>query len=130
MKISSKMELQQTASKPSADIDFKDFMKDFSVAEKQYQKLDNSDEFHKMIKKENCSKSNLIYDANHSFYKYYRDREKFDNLSFKSKHSFLNEFFNELNKSINANPHKESTKERKINTTLELYNDCSSNLLS
>ena len=37
------------------------------IAKKQYQKLDNTFEFDKIIKKENYSKSNLIYDANHSF---------------------------------------------------------------
>ena len=44
-----------------------------SVAEKQYQKLDNTYESDKIIKKEkpkleNYSKSDLIYDANHSFF--------------------------------------------------------------
>ena len=61
----------------------KELKKQTSVAEKQYQKLDNTFEFDKIIKKENYSKSNLIYDANHSFYKYYHDRKKIDNLSFK-----------------------------------------------
>ena len=32
-----------------------------------YQKLDNTFEFDKIIKKENCSKSNLMYNANHIF---------------------------------------------------------------
>ena len=45
-----------------------------------------------------------------SLIKYYRDRKQFDNLS---KHSFLNEFFNELDKLNNVNPQKESTKREK-----------------
>ena len=63
---------------------------------------------------ENYSKSNLIYDANHSFYRYYLDRKKLNNLSFKSKHSFLSEFFDDLDKTSNLNQQKESTKKRKI----------------
>ena len=62
--------------------------KQTSPAEKQYQKLHNTYEFDKIVKKENYSKSNPIYDANHNFYKYYHDRKKNDNLSFKSKNSF------------------------------------------
>ena len=45
------------------------------------------------------SASNLIHDANKSFYKYYGDIEKYDNLSFKSKYFFRAEYFNDLNKS-------------------------------
>ena len=65
--------------------------------------------------KNDYRKSNLIYDANHSFYKCYRDRKKFDNISFKSKHSFLNEFFDESDELNNLSQQNESTKERKIN---------------
>ena len=73
------------------------------IAKKQYLKLDDTYLFDKKIKKEkptldNYSKSNLIYDANHSFYKYYRDSKKLNNLSFKSKYSFLAEFFKDLKK--------------------------------
>ena len=63
------------------------------MSQKKVSKLENTYEFDKTIKKESHSKSNLIYDTNHSFYKYYGD-----NLSFQSKHSFLNGFFNELDK--------------------------------
>ena len=57
------------------------------IAKKQYQKLDNTFGFDKIIKKEkpilgNYSKSNLLHDGNHSFYRYYRDRKKISNLSF------------------------------------------------
>ena len=85
--------------------------KQTSVAERQYQKLENTYGFDK-IKKRNYSKSNLIYDANHSFYKYYRDRKNFDGLSFKSKHSFVSNFFVDLDQLNNLNPHKEITKEK------------------
>ena len=37
-----------------------------SVAEKQYQKLDNTYKSDKITKKENYSKSNVIYDANYN----------------------------------------------------------------
>ena len=40
------------------------------IAKKQYIKLDDTDEFDKIIEKEKHSKSNLIYDANHSFYRF------------------------------------------------------------
>ena len=49
----------------------KELKKQTSVTEKQYKKLDNTFEFDKIIKKKNYSKSNLIYDSNYSFYKYY-----------------------------------------------------------
>ena len=47
------------------------------IAKIQYQKLDNTFEFDKIIKKEeatfkNYNKSNLIYNSKYSFYKYYR----------------------------------------------------------
>ena len=47
------------------------------------------------------------------FFKYSPDRKKIDNLSFRSKHSFLNEFFDDLDKLNNLNRHKQSTKEKK-----------------
>ena len=39
------------------------------ITKKEYQKLGDAYEFDKIIKKENYSKSNLIYDANHSLYR-------------------------------------------------------------
>ena len=50
-----------------------------------------------MIKKEepklkNYYKSNVTYNIKLSFYKFYRDSKKFDNLSFKSKYSFLHDW--------------------------------------
>ena len=51
------------------------------ITKKQYQKIDDTYEFDKIIKKEkstleNYSKSDLIYNSNYNFYKYYRDRKK------------------------------------------------------
>ena len=51
----------------------------------------------------------LIYNANHSFYKYYRDSIKFDNFSFKSKNYFLDKFFKDLNKFNKLKTQKEKT---------------------
>ena len=71
------------------------------IAKKQYKKLDDNFEFHKIAKKEkatleNYNKSDLICNSNYSFYKYCRDMKKFDHLSLKSKHSFLANFFDDL----------------------------------
>ena len=47
------------------------------IAKNQYQNLDHTFDFDKMIKKEakfkNYDKSNLIYDSKCTFYKYYRE---------------------------------------------------------
>ena len=63
------------------------------IAKKQYQTLGKIYESGKKVEAtiKKCNKSNLIYSTKHSLYKY-RDRKKFDNISFKSKISFLNEF--------------------------------------
>ena len=55
------------------------------IAKKQYQKLDNTFEFDKIIKKEGptfkkYNKSNLIYNSKYDFYKYCRDSKIFDDL--------------------------------------------------
>ena len=64
---------------------------------KQYQKLDDTFEFDKIIEKEKPTIENyrkikysksLIYNNNYSFYKYYCDNKKSDNLSLKSKIRF------------------------------------------
>ena len=74
------------------------------IAKKQYQKLYNTFEFDLIIKKKEeptfkiYNKSNRIYNSKYSFYKYYLDSKKFDNLSFKLKYLFPHEFFNDLNK--------------------------------
>ena len=68
------------------------------IVKKQYQKLENTFELKKMIKKENYGKSNLKYDAYHNFSRYYHDRKKNDKFPFKSKNSFLNEFCDDFDK--------------------------------
>ena len=73
------------------------------IPKKQYQKLNSTYECDKIFKKErpafkNYNNSNLIYNADHSFDKYYCDSKKINNLSFKSKYSFLAKFFKDLNK--------------------------------
>ena len=83
------------------------------IAKRQYQKLDITYGSDKIFNKENYSKLNLIYDANCSFYKYFHENKKFDNLSLKSKYSFLDKFFDDLNQFNKLNPQKESTKEEK-----------------
>ena len=98
----------------------KELKPQIDIAKKQFQKLDNTSEFDKIIKKKeakfkNCNKSNLIYNSKYSFYKYYRDNEKSDNLSFKSKYSFLYEFLNDLNKFNKLKTIKEITKKNKTN---------------
>ena len=88
-------------------------------AKKQYQNLDYTDKFNKIIKKEKY-KSNLIYDTNHSFYRHYRDTKNFNKISFKSMGYLLND------KLDNLNPQKENTCEKKMNMydkASELYND-------
>ena len=72
------------------------------IAKKQYKKLDDTLKLDKRIKKEKpalekYSKSNLIYNSKHSFYKYYRDSKNSNNFSLKSKYSFLAKPFNDLN---------------------------------
>ena len=67
------------------------------------QKLDDAFKLDEIIKKEktvlkNCNKSNLIYSSIHSFYKYYYNSKKCNNLCLKSKYLFLAKFLNDLNK--------------------------------
>ena len=73
------------------------------ITKKQSQKLDDTFEFHKIIKKEkpileNYSKSDLTYNGKYSFYNYYCNSKKINNLSLKSKYLILVEYFNDLNK--------------------------------
>ena len=101
------------------------------IAKKQYQKLDDTFRFDKIIKKEkqaleNYNKSNLIYNSKHSFYKYYCDSKKFDSLSLKSKYSFLLEFSKDLNKFKESKTKKQKTEKKKTNVYImssELYNN-------
>ena len=78
----------------------------------------------KIIENQHLKKSNLIYDVNHSIYKY-RGIKKIDNLPLESKY-FLATLFNDLDKVSKLKPQKEEVKEKKTdvyNTALELHND-------
>ena len=78
----------------------------------------------KIIENQHLKKSNLIYDVNHSIYKY-RGIKKIDNLPLESKY-FLANLFNDLDKVSKSKPQKEEVKEKKTNvynTALELHND-------
>ena len=67
----------------------------------------------KMIQNQHQNnKSNLIYDANHSFYKY-RDIKKIHKLPPEGKCSFLASLLNGLDKVSKLKPQKEETKEKK-----------------
>ena len=54
------------------------------IAKKQYENLDT----YKIIEEENYSKSNLMYDTNHIFYRYYRNIKK-KLTTFLSNQNFL-----------------------------------------
>ena len=87
------------------------------MAKKQYQKLDDTYELDKVIKKEkptlqNYSKSDPTYDISYSFFKYYRDTKNSDNLSLKSKYSFLVKPFSDLNQQREST---NKTKNKKTN---------------
>ena len=91
---------------------------EIDIAKKQYPILDNNFWFDKIIKKEklaleNYSKSDLIYNSHYSFYKYHSDSKKFDNLSLKSRYSFLAGFLNALNKFNQLKTQRENTKKKK-----------------
>ena len=78
----------------------------------------------KIIENQHLKTSNLIYDVNHSIYKYCGIK-KIDNLPLESKY-FLANLFNDLDKVSKLKPQKEEVKEKKtnvFNTTLELHND-------
>ena len=78
----------------------------------------------KIIENQHLKKPNLIYDVNHSIYKY-RGIKKIDNLPLESKY-FLANLFNDLDKVSKLKPQKEEVKEKKTNvynTALELHND-------
>ena len=99
------------------------------IAKKQYQKLDDTDEFDETINKKstikNYNKLDLIYDTNHSFFKYYRDDKKSHNLSLESKHSFLADFSDDTYKCNDVKPQNKNTKNKKANVygkISELYN--------
>ena len=101
------------------------------ITKKQYQKLHDNFGFDKIIKNEettfkNYNKSNLIYNSKYRFYKHYRSSKKIDNLSFKSKFSFLHRFLKDLNKFEMLKTLKQETENKKTNvhdTASELYDE-------
>ena len=76
-------------------------------------------------KNQHYSKSDLIHNSNYRFYKYYHDSNKFDELSFKSKYSFLAELFNDLNKFNKLKTQKEKKKKKGnvYDTVSQFYNE-------
>ena len=78
----------------------------YEFDKKEYGKRINKDD-----KKHN--KSNLIYNSNCCFHKYHYN-EKFDNLSFKSRYSFLADFLNELDKFSRLKLKKKTQKRKKV----------------
>ena len=68
---------------------------------------------------ENYNKSDLICNSNYSFWKYYRDREKFDKLSLKSKKLFLANLFDSLDKFNKKNT--KNTKKTKQKAKMQMY---------
>ena len=58
------------------------------------------------------NKADLIYNTNHSFYRYLIIK-KFDNLSVESKYSSLTEFSNDLNKFNKLKIQKEKIEKKK-----------------
>ena len=71
----------------------------------------------KIIENQHLKKSNLIYDVNHSIYKY-RGIKKIDNLPLESKY-FLANLFNDLDKVSKLKPQNEEVKEKKQMCTIQ-----------
>ena len=100
------------------------------IADKLYQGLDKIYQFNETIKKKPTLKKRnklaLIYNNKYSFYKYYRDSKKIENLSLESKYSFLAKHYNDLDKFSKLKLQKQKTRKKKTNiydTSSELYND-------
>ena len=100
------------------------------IADKLYQGLDKIYQFNETLKKKPTlkkrNKSALIYNNKYSFYKYYRDSKKIENLSLESKYSFLAKHYNDLDKFSKLKLQKQKTRKKKTNiydTSSELYND-------
>ena len=62
---------------------------------------------------QNCSKSDIVYNSNCSFYKDHRDSEKFYNLCLKLEHLFLAKFFDNLSKFEKLKTQKQKTEKQK-----------------
>lgn len=71
-----------------------------------------------------------MYNSKYSFHKYYRDNKKFDKLSFKSKYSFLDNFFNDLDKLSEIKSQKKKTEKKKeiyiilLESYIMIYQEC------
>ena len=97
---------------------------------KQYQRLDNTFDFGKTIKKEKptlkkYNRSNVTYDSKYSFHQYCNIRN-FNSLPLVSNYPCLFSFYSELNKCYIINPQKEWTKDKKAlvyDNVSELYNE-------
>ena len=72
----------------------------------------------KIIENQHLKKSNLIYDVNHSIYKYHGIK-KIDNLPLESKY-FLASLFNDLDKVSKLKPQNKEMKEKKQMCTIQL----------
>ena len=88
-----------------------------TLPKKHYQRLANTDELDKTIKKEKPTlkknnRSCIIYITNNSFYKYYCNRKNFCNLSFESRYSCLVKFFDDIDKFSDLIHRNENTKEK------------------
>ena len=109
----------------------KNLKSQIGIAKKQYQKLDDTYEFDKIIKKEKpifkkYNRSNLIYDRKYCFYAYYNIKY-FNRLSLMSKYPILLSLYSNLNKFNNLNLRKEYKTKRKTivyDNASELHNDC------
>lgn len=71
-----------------------------------------------------------MYNSKYSFHKYYRDNKKLDKLSFKSKYSFLDNFFNDLDKLSEIKSQKKKTEKKKemyiilLESYIMIYQEC------
>ena len=99
------------------------------IAKRQYQKLYNTFEFDKIIKKEKptlkkYNRWNLIYDSKYRFYPSY-NIEDFNSFSLTSKYPILVSLCSELNKFNNINPRKrqKDKKATAYDNASELYNE-------
>ena len=78
----------------------------------------------KKLKKKNQHLKTIINDPNHSFYKYYHDSKKFNNISYKLNYSFLTIFLKVLNKFTKLKPQKEKKKKKNVyDAASESYNE-------
>ena len=90
------------------------------IAKKQYQKLDNTYESEKIIKKEKptlkkCNRSNLIYDSKYSFYPFYNIKN-FSILSRTPKYPTLFPFYGEFK--------EKDVQKKKMRLCITMHENC------